>query len=274
MTRRNPYKVGGDLEIYLRSASGKFSNWSKAKSVEIRRDGLTLFFYEFDRVNVPASLKKEITDDAVREIFSEETEYLEEVDESLEEIEEVAEVDPALAEQMYEDLLKTIQKEDPELFTSITGILPEKREVEVRREDFDFLSQRLGLAIGEKFWGTFDKPISISSDDKEGFERILRSNLSEEILDVFNESIDGENKFILRITYETTKKINGKLVEQSTGYGIDRFNAETEEEFKDVIDWTVEEFGKQLSRYLSLSASKEIKITGFTLENVIESEEG
>lgn len=266
MVRRNPYSVGADLKLYLRSASGSFATWSKAKSFEIRRDGVLLYYDEFDYVSFSKSLKEEIVNEAIRDIFIEDRGE----PEVPEELEDQAKEQEKLSNEMLFDLLEILKTEDPQTYTELTGEVTKLPGIKYRQEPFDVFSQIFEeYLIGEKIWGTLDEPISISSPDLTSLGNIINANLKPYMIDAYNMAQSGDNLMILRVTYQSKKKAGKKVSLELSGFSLRRREIMSEKEFIEYIEEMIAEFKKAWQGYLKEAFNNTIEITGFTLENVI-----
>lgn len=129
MIRQNPYYIQDNIRLDLRDGKGRYTTPSKAKFYYIYVDDVLVSTGTFARVSMPVEEKEIVVSIALEEVFEEA------VEEELLRQEEVSfEPQPEekvnLAEALYIDLLKIVAKEDPELFSELTGEI-EKVEEEV-----------------------------------------------------------------------------------------------------------------------------------------------
>lgn len=270
MRLKNPYLVGPNTRIDLRDTKGRYSNVKKAKYFYVYMNDKLILMDEFPLVSMSQSAKWAYIEEYLKAIYEEQVEELplkepeEELEEILDDIEEIGGEDPKLAEALFKDFLKIIEKEDPALFEALVP-MPAKGELEI--EEDELYAKRLE-ADGryEKWYFTLKPPRKIKSHNHKELSEFIENRLVPIVKELFEERRKGEGFILFRITYD--RRISERKYKYQ-GIGTARAQVNTWEEFRSLIlDPLYDKLTKRYNRYLSSNIDKVLKITGFTLENL------
>lgn len=278
MVHPNPYTYPNGVTIELRDSKGRYSTISKAKYLYLYVDGKFQLFDEFPKVNMSASDKFLIVGEYAKEFYlakpepkakkpkkkptkkraslKKKVEPKKRIDEEFPE-----EFDDELSRDLYKDLLKEIEEEAP------PKLKFKKDGIEVKTITAVLFDSHATI---EKFHSALKEPVVINLDNLDIMKLYLEKELLEKFKKHYYDSTPGIDMFIPRITYNSYKKKDGRIVKELQGVGEGRTAIRNWNDLERTIkEMLIPRVLESFNRYLSTKENQGIELTGITLENLV-----
>lgn len=261
MKLKNPIPIGMDLSLILRDSRGRFASPSRAKFFELYYKDELVLADEFPRVNLSVKLKEEIVDAYIPIAQEIGMRYV------LPKKQKIVEPEP-------EPEKPAIPQGD---FYEWIPIQYDQRGEPYSIESIAFDSK----AFLHKMEFVLDDPFMLERGDVEGFDYHFNNTIWPVFKGMFKTSIPGERWYIPAVIFDQPYK-NGEVFEKrdpvtgrllrihkfSHGFAINRFQAETLDEFFRAIKEFYQYFRERYKKYLEFSNKEDMKVVSITLENM------